>query len=416
MSVLAFEGLPGAEQQRLFTDINAKQKSVKQSLLQELYADLHLDSANPAQRVQAIISRAIQALGRERDSPMFDRVLLADSARTVTRCISLNALFSALDRPGFYYGAVKKGIIQDPGPLWADDTAATIKRTITVLKAWFTATREPVAAWWDLGAAPGGGLAMNDGATVSLNVLRSVVEHLDGGKTKLYNLSTGELVDRLGPFASLLGSHFASFSEEERRNFRLLRGVQGQTAGVRHAQAYIQERLPEYQPEGLRDFLERERARTNDQASTLIREIETMLNETVIEELKASYAGSVDQWWYDGVPELVRRAAVQRHEEDKGKAGGREAYLDLIHYRSIIEENWGILGDLMGMGAGSKSKKTLWIYETNEIRKIAMHASRGASVSYDQLARLSEYRDALRRRTAGSTDEDQHDRYEEVSP
>ena len=47
-----------------------------------------------------------------------------------------------------------------------------------------------------------------------------------------------------------------SFSEEERRNFRLLRGVQGQTAGVRHAQAYIQERLPEYQPEGLRDFLE----------------------------------------------------------------------------------------------------------------------------------------------------------------
>ena len=72
----------------------------------------------------------------------------------------------------------------------------------------------------------------------------------------------------------------------------------------------------------------------------------------------------------------LRRAAVQRHEEDKGKAGGREAYLDLIHYRSIIEENWGILGDLMGMGTGSKSKKTLWIYETNEIRKIAMHASR----------------------------------------
>jgi DNA sulfur modification protein DndB len=40
LSVLAFEGLSPSMQASLFVDINAKQKSVKQSLLQELYSEL----------------------------------------------------------------------------------------------------------------------------------------------------------------------------------------------------------------------------------------------------------------------------------------------------------------------------------------------------------------------------------------
>jgi DGQHR domain-containing protein len=41
LTVLAFEGLKPSKQAELFIDINAKQKSVKQSLLQELYAELN---------------------------------------------------------------------------------------------------------------------------------------------------------------------------------------------------------------------------------------------------------------------------------------------------------------------------------------------------------------------------------------
>jgi len=45
--VLAFEGLPASRQASFFVDINAKQKAVKQSLLQELYAELHWDADEP---------------------------------------------------------------------------------------------------------------------------------------------------------------------------------------------------------------------------------------------------------------------------------------------------------------------------------------------------------------------------------
>lgn len=401
LAVLAFEGLPGSSQQKLFSDINAKQKSVKQSLLQELYADLHLTSDNPAERTKALISRSIQALGQERDSPLYDRILLADSTRTPTRCVSLTSLFSAVEKPGFYYGAVRKNVVIDPGPFWTDDSKATIKRTTAILKSWLLMVREAAPSWWELGADEGGGLAMNDGITVCVNTLRSVFEHLSKGKTKLADLSMQEVIERITPFGEALGQYFAAMDGDQRRAFRALRGVQGQTSGMRHAQAALQSQFPEFQPEGLNHYLDMERAQTNDQAAVLIRQIETLLHKTVLEELKRNYVETPDQWWFDGVPQSARTQATGRREDDKGKAGGNEAYLDVIHYRDIALHNWGLFSELLAYGSGDKSKKTSWIAQVNEIRKGVMHASRGSYVTYEQLGLLQSYLRFLKQQTSG---------------
>src|SRR5258708_4652143 len=66
LSVLAFDGLPPSQQAQLFIEINAKQKSVKQNLLRELYAELHWDSDDPEVQTSAIISKVVQALGQQR--------------------------------------------------------------------------------------------------------------------------------------------------------------------------------------------------------------------------------------------------------------------------------------------------------------------------------------------------------------
>ncbi|MDP3013858.1 MAG: DGQHR domain-containing protein, partial [Candidatus Subteraquimicrobiales bacterium] len=77
LSVLAFEGLAPSKQAELFIDINAKQKSVKQSLLQELYAELHWDAEEPAVRVRAIVSKAIQDLDADPDSALYHRIQMS---------------------------------------------------------------------------------------------------------------------------------------------------------------------------------------------------------------------------------------------------------------------------------------------------------------------------------------------------
>ena len=389
LSVLAFEGLPGNMQQQLFIDINAEQKSVKRSLLQELYADLHRDSNDPGKLIQALISEAVQELDRDADSPFFDRVLLADSVRTETRCISLNGLFSALDKPGFYYGSVKNNVVVNPGPFWSDNPDHVVKRTNAVVNAWFSAIQEDAADWWAAGAGEGGGLAMNDGVTVALMTLRSVVEHLDEGKAKFADHSIADVVARLRPYAECLGTYLGSMSGDQRVAFRALRGVQGQTAGMRHAQAALQRRFPSFRPEGLEDFLEREKARTNDQAMSLIGDIERLLNKMVVGVLVNEFGAEEERWWYDGVPKAVRTPVSQRQEEDNNQRGSKDAYFDLIHYRQIAVANWPLFSDLLSdTKTGNKERRTAWIARLNEIRKLAAHTSSGASVSFEELSEL----------------------------
>src|SRR5262249_39566010 len=60
ISVMAFVGLEASEQARLFVDINAEQRKVKQSLLQELYAELHWDQPEQDVRFQPLLRRQIK--------------------------------------------------------------------------------------------------------------------------------------------------------------------------------------------------------------------------------------------------------------------------------------------------------------------------------------------------------------------
>jgi DNA sulfur modification protein DndB len=391
LSVLAFAGLPGSIQQKLFVEINAEQKSVKRSLLQELYSDLHRGANDPRKRIQALISEAIQELDDDPDSPFFDRILRATSAKTEARCITLNSLFSALGRPGFFFSSVKDNTVVDPGPFWDKTDDAIVRRTTSTLNFWFAAIRRAVPEWWDAGSSDGGGLAMNDGVSIAVDVLRSVVEHLGQGRVRLADLGVRELTDRLTPWAATLGEYFAGMTDEQKLEFRGLRGNQGHATGLRHAQHFFQERHVEFQPDGLVEFLEREQARTNDTAISLINEIERLVGRIVTDILRTNLGTDSDSWWYQGVPKNVRTEATKRQEEDQNRRGAKERYLDFIDYREIVQDNWVLLSPILARGKGNENKttRTAWFAQVNAIRQIAAHGSSGTWVSFEQLTELN---------------------------
>ncbi len=394
VSVLAFEGLPASVQARLFIDINAEQKSVKQTLLQELYSELHWDAADDEVRARAIISKAVLLLDQQVGGPLYQRILKSDSARTPTRCISLGSLFDGLAKTGIYFGLVKKGNVLQYGPLWAGENMATLARTVDVVSAWFRWISDRSNDWWDIGAGkPNGGLAMNDGVNICLDVLRSVFAHLDSRGHNLLDLDDHELVLLLQPFGEALGDHLGSLSGDQRQSFRELRGNQGKASGLRRCQLGMAERMPDFKPPGLDEWIELDRARTNERASATILRIEKLLQATVLAELKQEFGEDESEWWFKGIPKAVRKHVDDRINDDQGQRGGREENLDLIHYRDIATANWLLFQELLGYGKGSKDRKTGWIVDVNEIRKTAMHASRGAHapVTYEQLGRLEDY-------------------------
>ena len=399
VAVLAFEGLVPSEQARLFIDINAKQKSVKQSLLEELYAELHWDADDDSVRVRAIISKAVQELGADPESPLFGRVLTADSAKDDIRCITLTSMFSAIGKTEFFLGRIKHNV-PEYGPLWAGQNEATLKRTVFVLKHWFDWVRASVPDWWDKGSGEGGGLAMNDGVTTCIMVLRSVFQHYETGR--LIRLDEDDLVEQIRKFGEALGAYFTGFSEADRKLFRDLRGVQGQTRRWRKCQEALRKAIPTFDPDGLEKYLTDEKAETNTRGKGVVESIEKTLQRVIVEELKREMPEGED-WWTLGVPKPVRLKVTAKYEEDDHSRGGYEYYFDLVDYPKIALHQWNLFQPLLGYGTGGKDKQLSWMNFVNLKRNIVSHASSGKTLSADDLNQLEQYEQWLTQKLSDMT-------------
>lgn len=397
LNVLAYEALPSSEQAQMFVDINSEQRKVKRSLLVELDADLKWNAEEEDDRIQAVISKAGLAIDADLDSPFRNRILLSDVKRTEIRCVSLTSISAALARQGFFVVSRKKDITEY-GPLWRPDSESSLKRTIHTVKAWFSTIACTASAWWGLGAGEGGGLAMNNGVTICLNVLRSVMEHL--GYSSLRTLDNQDLVSRLEPYAKSLASYFARMSTDDRQRFRQLQGSDGQIMGTRQCQEAIKNEHPQFSPPQLADWIESRKKNYNDEGRAIIEEVETTLQKHVLQILKSEYDAPPESWWWDGVPKPVRKKVDDRMNESNGKTGGREQNFDLIHYRDIIVDKWELFKDIFGYvaGGGGKEKQTNWIVDIGEMRNVVMHPSRQQFLSPQKLSTLQKYAEWLRSR------------------
>lgn len=401
LAVLAFAALKPNEQAGMFISINSKQKSVKQSLLQELYSELHWEADDPRMRVRAVISKAIQFLDADKGSPLFGKIQTADSGRDEARCISLTAVYGALDKSGLYIASEKGGEVTEYGALWEPTNEETLKRTAAILNYWFGVVANAAPDWWAVGSGEGGGLAMNDGVVAIIGVLRSVLLHLrDEKHLRLAEISTKELLSLLEPYAKSMATYISSLNAENRRKFRELRGVQGITTRQRRIQQTIRAQISDFNPPGLDDFLRAEKAESNKKAKELLDEIELLVKTTILEELRAQYGSEDTGWWYRGVPPAVRKEVSNKMEEDAGKRGGKEFYFNFIHYRSVITTNWHLFDKIFAYTDGKKSvgkdKGTEWMQELNEIRNGVAHVTSGRQVTIEELALISRYYDWVR--------------------
>ena len=402
LNVLAFEALPAATQTQLFVDINSEQRRVRRSLLVELDSTLKWDSEDESKRVHAIISKAGMALDEDGDSCLKNRILLADVRRTPKRCVSLTSVATALGQSGFFIVARRKGVVTY-GPLWRDDPKVSLIRTITIIKGWLNIVSSRASEWWELGAEDGGGLAMNDGVTISLGVLRSVFEHL--GHEKLRVLDDSDLLERIKPYGTTLGDYFGRMSDEERVRFRRLRGGEGHIDGTRQCQLALQQKFAKFEPSGLVSWTERRKANTKEQARQIIERIEQTLQRKILEILKEAYDLDDDAWFFEGVPLSVRKKVDERINEMGG--GAREESFNFIHYDDIIRHNWHLLKDPFAFGPGNvgKEKGTRWLKEVNNLRNKVMHPSRDHNPTFDELGMLGQYEEWLDGRLSGLEDD-----------
>jgi hypothetical protein len=149
------------------------------------------------------------------------------------------------------------------------------------------------------------------------------------------HFDTDDLFKSVRQYGEVLGQYLGSLPEHERKQFRSLRGIQGQTARTKRCQMAIRNQLPKFNPAGLDEFLEMEKAQTNAKATEIIRRVEIMLQTLVMDELEREYGKEEAGWWVMGVPKSVRLKVTEAYEKDDGKRGGKKYYFDFIDYKKI---------------------------------------------------------------------------------
>lgn len=390
IAVLAFVGLPVEKQAEMFIEINHKLKKVPPNLLYELYGDLHWDAEDPRDRAKAIASKAVVVLNADPDSPFYGRILFADEkGKGELRCITLQTLYTALMKTEFYVGKrTKKGI--EFGAFWRDDPDASVERTVALVTSWFRTITASVEAWWSKGRADdGGGLAMNGPVAACIDVLRSVLVHLESAGFAPHEMSNEELLQAIDCYCHYIAEYLAAFSHADKLEFKKMLGSGGPARRRNMMQAAIHQRDSDFDPEGLQEFLEEERKRIDQEGWECFKRIERKLQDVLITKLKAEYQDDEDEdaWFRKGVPIKIQKKVTDKIIDDGSKLERFEEHFEFIHYRDIIQHNWSTFGQILGQG-GNKENGTKWLSEVNNIRKNPAHPSKKKLISREEVELL----------------------------
>lgn len=410
--VVAFVDLDRKEQIKLFMEINENQKAVPKTLRVTLNADMLWDSDDYNERRQALRSKIAQMLAEEETSPLLGRIVSGEDETTSTKCITVEAIQSALKRSDFFSTFGKKNAISKDGTFDLGENQATCDLFYPFIEECLRYIKQHVKEEWDKGDSNGGMLTMNRGMQAVIRVINDIVNMLVKTNVicpKSKSQSLDAMVHDVCFYLDPLIDYLNNLTEEQRKNIRNYFGSGADKRFWRAFQQAIAEKKPDFQPEGLKEFWEDEAKLYNTESVQLLREIEKYSKAIVATKLKECYGNN---WVIRGLPKPIydrakKEADDQNYEEIRnGAVEGSTTIWDcvtLLECKTIITtgNHWQNLFDDVftrpedKTGSGTKESKTNWLSSMNAI------SNKLLKPSYSVSAKEYEFIKAIHRWLAG---------------
>jgi DNA sulfur modification protein DndB len=382
--VVAFVGLERSEQVRIFMEINENQQAVPKNLRNTLNADLLWGSSDLREQSRAMKLRIAQHLGEDRRSPLQGRIIIGENRRTVTRCITIDAVSRGLDR-GRFLGTYTKTEAKEHGTFQRGSNQATFDFTTEFLELYFLYVREGLESQWTLGSAEGGFVFINNGIEALLRVISDVVDHVVAEEElDLLDWDPEDVFDACIHYVDPLLEYLADLEPEDAAEYKGQYGSGAATRYWRRFQEAIREERPAFNPPGLDEYLDNEARAFNAESSQMVQELEAFLKKDIQARLEEEYG---PKWYKTGVPRKVREAAettaVQRNLDlDEDEELDPWDCLYLIDYKAILQQNndlWTRRFAKRYTRPGDEHKpggwkaKTDWLHRLNEVRNDSHH-------------------------------------------
>lgn len=380
--VVAFVDLERSEQINLFMDINENQKAVPKSLRVTLNADMLWESSDFSEQRQALRSKVAQMLGEESTSPLHSRVVIGENESTPNRCITVEAIQSALKKCRFFDTYGKKNVLQKSGTFDCGNNKETCDLFYQFVEKCLLYVRESCLEEWDKGDRDNGMLTINRGIQAVIRVIDDIVNMLvEKGMILPKTQNLDDLLGLIKYYLKPLCDYINALTIEQRKD---LRGFFGGGADTRFWRAYqkaVADVRPDFNPEGLDEFWQNETKVYNEETKTMIYEIESKMKDIISGRLEDYYG---DSWLIKGLPKNIYTRA--KTEADKAtyehvSNDDEDIEIPIWNYVTLAEckpiilngKNWSLLFEDTVVRpeeanlAGGKEPKTDWIIRLNTI-------------------------------------------------
>ena len=396
--VIAFVSLEGADQVRLFMQINENQQAVPKNLRNTLNADLLYDSKNLRDQVRALKLSIAQQLGESKASALYGRILVGESTKTALRSLTIDAVSRGIDR-GNFLGSFSASEVKEAGPFYRGSNSATHRPLFEYLALGLNFFRERLDGQYRLGSAEGGFIFINNGIESLIRILGDVVNHLAAAdEYDPRSRSSEQLFEDSVPYLEPLVEYLGSLDVTAGLEYRKMYGSGAATKYWRRLQHAIHAARPEFSPPGLLAYVENEEKQFNDESRDMIAELEAFLKADIRKRLEDEFGAD---WFTTGVPRRIRiesgKIAVERNADTPGRKLTEWDCLYITDYREIVIQNndlWKRRFEKQYTMPGDESKpggwkeRTSWIGKLNELRNDVYHGRTVSGESHDFLVTL----------------------------
>lgn len=311
--VVAFVDLDRSEQIKLFMDINENQKAVPKTLRVTLNADMLWDSSDFNERRQALRSKIAQMFGEEETSPLMGRVVIGEDEKSSIRCITVEAIQTALRKSNFMSQFGKKNCIIKDGTFDVGNNQDTCELLYPFLEGCLRYVKNEVPEEWERGDNNYGVLTMNRGIQAVIRVINDIVNHLVDLK-EIFPKSqrTEELIAQVAFYLDPLNQYLNNLTQQERKDLRGYFGGGADTRFWRAFQREIAKERSDFNPDGLKEYWENEAKTYNSDSITYLREIEFWIKNTIKTALVKKYE---DNWEIKALPKSIYKRAKSIADE-----------------------------------------------------------------------------------------------------
>lgn len=376
--VVAFQNMRDEEQAKIFVKINKEQKSVPANLLESIMSDFNWGSDNERLALRAVETKLFIEMNAQDFSPFYKRIISSEEKQTDLRCLTLRSILDWGINKTNFFGILKNDKLIKTGHLNDVSYEKTLKKSLEFYNTCFSKIEDELKEQWDLGKGEGGFIAMNIGVSAIIRTLDSLLEYLEKNKNVVPQEMTGkELAESVIPYLDPVIEFVKNLSFEGRKKLRGYFGSGATEKVLREFQSKIYDDFKDFNPDGLDQWIKESTGQFTTQSYVLGNEkIQPLIDKFIKQKLIKAYGEK--GWWMKGVPLKVRTPCAVRREEE-GSSDNPWKFLDTIHYKEIIEDQWILLGEFFtppGLEQTAKKKRLSWLDELNSVRKKYSHPQR----------------------------------------